>query len=120
MNEAALAGISDFEEFLDKKVVILLYDGKYIYGCLRSFDQYNSLTIENAIERQFAEKCYSEINHGVCIVRGENVVIISICGEFCMRGFEKMMYEDLVKMIDGNREKGCVDGLDESVLKLNI
>ncbi|EJW04137.1 hypothetical protein EDEG_01573 [Edhazardia aedis USNM 41457] len=76
--ESKIIGTRDFEEYLDRDVVILMWEGKYLYGKLRSFDQYNSITLENTIERVFNNGKYTERKCGLYIVRGENIVIIGL------------------------------------------
>jgi LSM domain len=49
---------------VDKKVIIILRDGKEHIGVLRSYDQFANLLIENP-----QQKCFD-------LVRGENVVMM--------------------------------------------
>lgn len=107
MNDACLTGSKDFEEFLDKRVVILLWDGKYIYGLLRSFDQFNSLTIEDTVERQFVDDLYYEVAHGVYIVRGENVVLVGL-SDIDQSRHRKGSYDEVMGMISQRKEKKVV------------
>lgn len=71
-------GTRDNEMFLDKKVVVHMRDGKYLYGIFRSFDQFSNITLENAIERIFFENMFSERKVGLHIIRGESIVFVGM------------------------------------------
>lgn len=73
-----IIGTRDNEMFLDKKVVVHMRDGKYLYGIFRSFDQFSNITLENATERIFFENMFSERKVGLHIIRGESIVFIGI------------------------------------------
>lgn len=73
-----IIGTHDNEMFLDKKVVVHMRDGKYLYGIFRSFDQFSNITLENATERIFFENMFSERKVGLHIIRGESIVFIGI------------------------------------------
>ncbi|KAK9487984.1 hypothetical protein V1527DRAFT_459029 [Lipomyces starkeyi] len=61
---------------VDKKLLVVLRDGRKLIGILRSFDQYANLVLQETIERIIVESMYSDIQRGVYIVRGENVVLV--------------------------------------------
>ncbi|GCE97489.1 Sm-like protein [Zygosaccharomyces mellis] len=63
---------------VDRKVFVLLRDGKMLFGVLRTFDQYANLILEHCVERiYFTEKNkYAEEYKGLFMVRGENVVML--------------------------------------------
>lgn len=63
------ARLEIYSEFMDKKVVITMYDGQLCVGIFRSFDQYNNITLENSyIGDEKMDKLY--------VVRGENIISI--------------------------------------------
>ncbi|KAK1349865.1 Sm-like protein [Hamiltosporidium tvaerminnensis] len=96
-NNENVLGTTDFEEFLDKEIVIMLWDGRQIYGILRSFDQYNSITIQNTREIYIHEKLYSEKDIGLVIVRGENIILLGTYKGF-LNNFNKMDYLKFCEM----------------------
>jgi U6 snRNA-associated Sm-like protein LSm1 len=51
MELSYLPGAASLIDQLDKKISIILRDGRNLVGLLRSFDQYMNLTIENTFER---------------------------------------------------------------------
>uniref|UniRef100_A0A0D6RB41 U6 snRNA-associated Sm-like protein LSm1 n=1 Tax=Araucaria cunninghamii TaxID=56994 RepID=A0A0D6RB41_ARACU len=62
--------------YLDKKLLVLLRDGKKLVGVLRSFDQFANVVLENTLERIIVGDLYSDIPLGLYVIRGENVVLI--------------------------------------------
>mmetsp|Transcript_45503 Transcript_45503/g.105483 ORF Transcript_45503/g.105483 Transcript_45503/m.105483 type:complete len:128 (+) Transcript_45503:34-417(+) len=71
---------SNLEENVDKKLLIILRDGRILAGWLRTFDQFANLLIENTVERHVLceEKTYADLYLGTMLIRGENV---SLFGE---------------------------------------
>lgn len=62
---------------VDRKVFVLLRDGRILFGVLRTFDQYANLILQHTIERIYLkDNKYSEKDHGVFMIRGENVVML--------------------------------------------
>ncbi|KAL8458732.1 hypothetical protein ACS0TY_036295 [Phlomoides rotata] len=62
--------------YLDKKLLVLLRDGRKLLGLLRSFDQFANAVLEGACERVIVGDLYCDIPLGLYIIRGENVVLI--------------------------------------------
>lgn len=50
-----LPGAASLAELLDTKVSVLLQDGRYLIGILRSYDQYLNLVLESTVERQVVQ-----------------------------------------------------------------
>ncbi|CCH61054.1 hypothetical protein TBLA_0D05620 [Henningerozyma blattae CBS 6284] len=63
---------------VDRKVFVLLRDGRMLFGVLRTFDQYANLILQHCVERIYLtkENQYSEESRGVFMIRGENVVML--------------------------------------------
>ncbi|XP_024393410.1 sm-like protein LSM1B [Physcomitrium patens] len=75
------AGLDNFPatslaDNLDKKLLVILRDGKKIIGILRSFDQFANVVLEGALERITVGELYCDLPLGLYIIRGENVVLI--------------------------------------------
>ncbi|XVF88916.1 hypothetical protein PTKIN_Ptkin19aG0089300 [Pterospermum kingtungense] len=62
--------------YLDKKLLVLLRDGRKLLGLLRSFDQFANVVLEGACERVIVGDLYCDIPLGLYVIRGENVVLI--------------------------------------------
>ncbi|KAI5961886.1 uncharacterized protein KGF55_003857 [Candida pseudojiufengensis] len=65
---------------VDRKIFVLLRDGRSLFGILRTFDQFANLVLQDTFERiylndQNNEK-FGETYRGVFMVRGENVVMM--------------------------------------------
>ncbi|CDM28739.1 hypothetical protein DTO013E5_839 [Penicillium roqueforti] len=86
--------------YVNKKVLILTVDGRTLIGDLLSTDQATNLVLANTVERIIRtpddEEPSTEIEHGLYLIRGDNVVV---CGEID----EKMDSE-----IDWSKVKGEV------------
>jgi len=71
-------GTATLLEELDKKLMVLLRDGRTLIGYLRSVDQFANLVLHCTIERIHVGKEYGDIPRGVFIDRGENVVLLGL------------------------------------------
>ncbi|KAI8378024.1 uncharacterized protein BYT42DRAFT_572461 [Radiomyces spectabilis] len=61
---------------VDKKLMVVLRDGRKLIGILRSFDQFANLVLQDTIERIYVGNCYGDIPRGIFLIRGENVVLL--------------------------------------------
>lgn len=76
---AAFPGLCTLLDEIDKKIMVELKGGKILIGYLRSIDQFANLILHHTVERIHVDNRYGEINLGVFLVRGDNVVLL---GEF--------------------------------------
>jgi U6 snRNA-associated Sm-like protein LSm1 len=74
--QSYLPGSASLVEDLDKRVMVVLRDGRTLIGYLRSIDQFANLLLQDTIERIHVGKEYGDIPRGIFIVRGENLVLI--------------------------------------------
>ncbi|GAB7360453.1 hypothetical protein MBLNU230_g8407t1 [Neophaeotheca triangularis] len=63
-------------DLTDKKLMVALRDGRKLIGVLRSWDQFGNLVLQDSIERIFIENLYADIERGLFLIRGENVVLL--------------------------------------------
>ncbi|KAJ5172759.1 hypothetical protein N7492_005352 [Penicillium capsulatum] len=83
-------------DLTDKKLVLVLRDGRKLIGVLRSWDQFGmnrmagsrsaytdhrnfsaaNLVLQDTTERIYAGKLYADISRGIFLVRGENVLLL--------------------------------------------
>ncbi|KAK7206177.1 hypothetical protein BZA70DRAFT_236631 [Myxozyma melibiosi] len=61
---------------VDKRLLVILRDGRKLIGILRSFDQYANLVLQDTVERIVVDSLYNDQPRGVYIIRGENVVLV--------------------------------------------
>ncbi|KDQ12970.1 hypothetical protein BOTBODRAFT_34111 [Botryobasidium botryosum FD-172 SS1] len=61
---------------VDKKMVVMLRDGRKLIGVLRSYDQFANLVLEDSVERIHHGAHFADIPRGVFLIRGENVVLL--------------------------------------------
>lgn len=104
MSISCLPGAASIVDELDKRVMIILRDGRHLIGILRSFDQFMNLIIEETYERIIVGEKYSDILMGLYIVRGDNIVVM---GEI-----------DTVKESSGRISK-VEPGIIESIVETN-
>ena len=67
--------IALLEKNVDKRVSLLLKDGRILEGKLTGFDEYMNMVLEETTERTAAEE---ERRLGTVVLRGNNVVSIAI------------------------------------------
>lgn len=88
------------QPYINKKVLILTVDGRTLLGTLLSSDQLTNLVLTNTVERIIRtpedDEPSSQIEHGLYLIRGDNVVI---CAE---------VDEKLDSEIDWSKVKGEV------------
>ncbi|RPA86301.1 Sm-like ribonucleo protein [Ascobolus immersus RN42] len=63
-------------DLTDKKLLVSLRDGRRLIGVLRSWDQVPNLVLQYTVERLYVDGKYCDINRGVFLVRGENVLLL--------------------------------------------
>lgn len=73
-----LPGTASLLEEIDKKLMVLLRDGRTLIGYLRSIDQFANLVLHRTIERIHVGDKFGDMPRGIFLIRGENVVL---CGE---------------------------------------
>lgn len=73
---AHLPGAASLHEELGKRICVSLRDGRQFQGWLRSFDQYANLVLDGTIERLICDTSYCDVQIGIFIVRGENVMML--------------------------------------------
>ena len=71
-----LSAAASLVEDLDKRLLVVLRDGRQYIGILRTFDQFSNIVLEEAVERVVVERAYADVPLGLYIVRGENVVLM--------------------------------------------
>lgn len=70
-----LPGAISLLDQLDKRLMVMLRDGKTLIGDLRTIDQFANLVLHNTLERIYVDGCYGDIPRGMFMIRGENVIL---------------------------------------------
>lgn len=71
-----LSAAASLVQELDKRLLVVLRDGRQYIGLLRSFDQFSNIVLEEAVERVTVDTSFADLPLGLYIVRGENVVLL--------------------------------------------
>jgi small nuclear ribonucleoprotein (snRNP)-like protein len=69
-------GVSSLAEHLDRTMMLVLRDGRMLHGTLSSYDQYGSIVLEHAKERLAAQGKFADIDMGMYMIRGENIMLM--------------------------------------------
>jgi len=102
-----LPGSSSLVEELEKRILIVLRDGRHVVGILRSFDQYSNLVLAESTERKVhghkdGNVYFSDVPMGVYIVRGDSIVLLGQVAP--ADGMTKVEPAELDKMIKESGE----------------
>eukprot|EP00794_Sanderia_malayensis_P011049 gene11049-12215_t len=76
MTASILTGSLNLLGELDKRLLVVLRDGRTLIGILRSVDQFSNLVLEGTTERIHVGKQYGDISRGIFVIRGENIVLL--------------------------------------------
>jgi len=90
-----LPGTASLVEEVDKKLLVVLRDGRKLVGILRSFDQFANIVLEDCWERIYVDTTYGEKFMGLYLIRGENVVLL---GELNVEKDENLLLAKLRKI----------------------
>ncbi|TRM66137.1 hypothetical protein BD626DRAFT_486828 [Schizophyllum amplum] len=61
---------------VDRKMLVILRDGRKLHGVLRSYDQFANLVLEDTYELIYHGNLCAEKHVGLFLIRGENVVLL--------------------------------------------
>jgi len=100
-----LPGTISLLDELDKKMLVVLRDGKKFVGVLRSFDQFANIVLENTVERIYLGNSFGERKIGVFLIRGENVMLLGNINE----EKEEKMENETLKKVDFDTIKKLFD-----------
>ena len=90
------------QQYINRKILVLTADGRTLVGTLLSCDQVTNIVLSDTVERiirpQDDPEPSSSVEHGLYLVRGDN---ITICG---------LVDEELDQSIDWTKVRGAVIG----------
>ncbi|KAF8271471.1 Sm-like ribonucleoprotein [Lactarius quietus] len=58
---------------VDRKMLVVLRDGRKLHGVLRSYDQFANLVLEDTVERIYAGDTFAEKWCGLFLIRGRTL-----------------------------------------------
>ncbi|CAD5214128.1 unnamed protein product [Bursaphelenchus xylophilus] len=93
-----LPGAISLLDQLDKRMMVMLRDGKTLIGDLRTIDQFANLVLHNTLERIYVDNFYGDIPRGMFLIRGENVVLAGELTEDEPKGLTKVSLEEILRM----------------------
>lgn len=100
---------------VDRKIFVLLRDGKLLFGVLRTFDQYANLILQDCVERIYIPelKEYAEEDRGIFMIRGENVVMLGEVDidkeDQPLETLKRIPFVEAQKIKQQKEEKRCKD-----------
>ncbi|KAL8272988.1 hypothetical protein Esti_003041 [Eimeria stiedai] len=97
---AAPNWITSLEEELDKKVLVILRDGKKLIGFLRTFDQFGNLMLERCVQRTVVNTFFADVYLGVMIIRGDNILLFGAVDDSKTNPLEARPLWQVLKMND--------------------
>ncbi|KAI5184965.1 U6 snRNA-associated Sm-like protein LSm1 [Nematocida homosporus] len=78
MDKHTEPGTRMVEEYLDRSIFVCLRDSTYVFGTLRSYDQYHNILLEDAQEVVIIGQEYTEEFSEAYMLRGENIILIGV------------------------------------------
>lgn len=97
--------ITSLEEELDKKILVILRDGKKLIGYLRTFDQFGNLMLERCVQRTIVVTSYADVYLGVMIIRGENILLFGALDESKPNPLEPRPLWEVLEMNDEQQKE---------------
>lgn len=105
---------------VDRKIFVLLRDGRSVFGILRTFDQFANLVLQDTLERIYlppkdaqSPERFAEVPRGVFMVRGENVVMLGELDidreDFHLYDREQISFEEAEKELNARQQQRVRD-----------
>eukprot|EP00978_Attheya_sp_CCMP212_P028274 scaffold97255_cov49-Attheya_sp.AAC.6 len=107
---AFLPGSSSLVEQLDRRILIVLRDGRHLVGVFRSFDQFSNMVLEETSERRMVtvgKTCYyADVPLGLYLVRGDSMVLLGeVEEEDDMGNLQNVSLEELEQLQNKKNEE---------------
>ncbi|CAG0915195.1 unnamed protein product [Notodromas monacha] len=102
-----LPGSASLLQDIDKRMMVVLRDGRTLLGILRSVDQFANLLLHRTIERIYVGNKYGDIPRGIFLVRGDNTFLIGEIDEEKEANLplEKVSFEEILQAQTVETEK---------------
>ncbi|TKR65490.1 hypothetical protein L596_025886 [Steinernema carpocapsae] len=99
-----LPGAVSMLDQLDKRLMVVLRDGRTLVGFLRTIDQFANFVLGDTVERIHVDKFYGDIPRGVFLIRGENVALAGEMAEMDNPNLTRVSVEEILTKQDEKRE----------------
>ncbi|TMS35763.1 hypothetical protein L596_003088 [Steinernema carpocapsae] len=103
--EPYLPGAVSLLDQLDKRLMVVLRDGRTLVGFLRTIDQFANLVLHETVERIHVDQYYGDIPRGIFLIRGENVVLAGEMAAMDNPNLTKVTVEEILTKQDEKREE---------------
>ncbi|CAM9429782.1 unnamed protein product, partial [Choristocarpus tenellus] len=106
-----LPGSASLFEQLDKKIMVVLRDGRHLVGIMRSYDQFSNIVLEDTHERHFVGGLFGDIALGLYLVRGDALVLMGELDEEKEEGpsLKRVSAEKIIEAQQGASEAERAD-----------
>uniref|UniRef100_A0A1I8AD40 U6 snRNA-associated Sm-like protein LSm1 n=1 Tax=Steinernema glaseri TaxID=37863 RepID=A0A1I8AD40_9BILA len=113
-----LPGAVSLLDQLDKRLLVILRDGRTLVGYLRTIDQFANLVLHETLERIHVDKFYGDIPRGIFLIRGENVVLAGEMSSMENPNLIKVSVDDILsKQAEKAEERERADELKNQILQ---
>ncbi|KAI9358295.1 Sm-like ribonucleoprotein [Zopfochytrium polystomum] len=109
-------GSANLVDLVDKKLLVILRDGRKLVGWLRSYDQFANLVLQDTVERYHLGTTFGEDYRGIFVIRGENVVLVGEVDETK----ESKLLSSMTEVSGSQISAITKDQLDERIRKDKI
>lgn len=89
--DSAVPGANNLTQLADQRLLVVLRDGRIVFGVLQSYDQFGNMVLSDTIERLYVDLEFAEEFLGVFLVRGENIVMVGELDEAEFRSTARRM-----------------------------
>ncbi|ORX72421.1 hypothetical protein DL89DRAFT_221148 [Linderina pennispora] len=74
--------MSQLMSYVDRRVSVIMNDGRLVVGTLRGLDQMTNIIMQACQERIFSEDDGVEVvNLGLYLIRGDNIAVVGLIDE---------------------------------------
>eukprot|EP00300_Choanocystis_sp_HF-7_P024483 c25950_g1_i1.p1 GENE.c25950_g1_i1~~c25950_g1_i1.p1 ORF type:complete len:183 (+),score=39.48 c25950_g1_i1:153-701(+) len=83
-------GAASLSTELDKQIFVVLRDGRYLLGWLRSYDQFGNIVLEHAVEMIIVQEgaAFATVDQGILVIRGENIALLGDVADDYLEAWE--------------------------------
>lgn len=80
----------------------MLKDREFLFGVMKSYDQYNNISLNYTVKRIFLENTYAEEKIGLTAIRGESILSI-IEAEFDKKNMQMVEWDTIKSKMEEDK-----------------